>query len=353
MAKQANKMNFILKRMFLTIYIFSIFLFSYADGISQDIKKVGTSAATFLRIPVGSRGTAMGSAFASVASDVTAMFWNPGGLAKVSNYSLLVDHSPWLPGLDFNYFGLALPFGRWGIVGMNITSLTTEQMEITTPQDPMGTGETFTASSMAVGLCYARYLTDRFSIGANVKYIHESIYHCSASGFAFDIGTLYITPFDDIRLGVSVSNVGTKMQMTGEDLNVNVDIAPQQEGNNQSVVGRLKTEKFDLPIIMRVGLSWDAWQTKGSCFTIAADAINPNDNALSVNIGVEYALINQMLILRGGYNELFLAFREKGLALGAGLNFILKNDLGITMDYAYQDFIHLGGVNRISLAIYF
>ena len=76
-------MNFILKRIFLTIYIFNIFLFIHADGISQDTKKVGTSAATFLRIPVGSRGTAMGSAFVSVADDVTAMFWNPGGLAKV------------------------------------------------------------------------------------------------------------------------------------------------------------------------------------------------------------------------------------------------------------------------------
>lgn len=344
-------MNFIVRQILLTIYIFIILLSIHADGIAQDIKKVGTSAATFLRIPVGSRGTAMGSAFVSVADDVTAMFWNPGGLAKVSNYSLLVDHSSWLPGLDFYYFGLTLPFGRWGIVGINITSLTTEPMEITTPVDPMGTGETFTASSTAVGFCYARYLTDRFSIGANVKYIHESIYHCNASGFAFDIGTLYITPFDDIQLGVSISNVGTKMQMAGEDLNVNVDIAPQQKGNNQSVVGRLKTEKFDLPIIMRMGLSWDVWQKKGSCFRIAADAINPNDNAQSVNIGAEYTLINKMLILRGGYNELFLEDREKGLTLGAGLHVILKNDLGFIMDYAYQDFIHLGGVNRISLAI--
>ena len=318
-------MNFILKQILLIIYFFTILFSLHTESISQDVKKVGTSAATFLRIPVGSRGTAMGSAFVSVADDVTAMFWNPGGLVRISNYSLLVDHSPWLPGLDFYYFGFVLPVKRWGIVGINITSLTTKQMEITTPVHPMGTGETFTASSTAIGFCYARYLMDRFSIGVNVKYIRESIYHCSASGFAFDIGTLYITPFDDIQLGVSVSNVGTKMQMAGEDLNVNVDIAPQQKGNNQSVVGRLKTEKFDLPIIMRVGLSWDVWQKKGSCFTIAADAINPNDNAQSVNLGVECAVINKMLILRAGYNELFLEDREKGLTLGTGLNVILKN----------------------------
>jgi hypothetical protein len=325
----------------------------FTGAKAQDVKKVGTSAAAFLRIPVGSRGAAMGSAFVSIADDATAMFWNPGGLARITGPSLYVDHSPYLPGLDFNYFALALPFENIGTLGVNVTALNTEEMLVTTPDQPMGTGETFTATSIAVGLAYAKNLTDRFSIGANFKYVTESIFNSRATGFAFDIGTLYTTPFDGIRLGFSISNFGTDMRIDGEDLNIRVDIAPDQEGNNQSVVGQLKTDNFDSPLIMRVGLSWDVLQMAGNRLTVAIDGLNPNDNAQSVNLGAEYALFKEMLILRGGFNDLFLDDREKGLTLGAGLNVKIEGGIGFTAGYAFQDFKHLGEVNRFSMALNF
>jgi hypothetical protein len=323
------------------------------DAAAQDVKKVGTSAAAFLRIPVGSRGTAMGSAFVSIADDATAMFWNSGGLARMTKSSLYVDHSPYLPGLNFNYFALALPFEEIGTVGINVTALNTEEMLVTTPDLPMGTGETFTATSIAAGVAYARNLTDRFSIGANFKYINERIFNSTAIGFAFDIGTLYTTPFNGIRLGVSVSNFGTNMRIDGEDLNIRVDIAPDQQGNNQSVVGRLKTDNFASPLIMRVGISWDALQNAGNRLTVAIDGLNPNDNSQSVNFGAELALLKETLILRGGFNDLFLEDREKGLTLGAGLNVSIEGGVGFTAGYAFQDFQHLGSVNRFSIALGF
>lgn len=320
---------------------------------AQDVTKVGTSAAPFLRIPVGSRGTAMGGAFVSVVDDPSAMFWNPGGLPRIPQYSLMVDYSSWLPGLDFNYMGLVLPTRRLGTVGFNVTALTTEEMEITTPSQPMGTGETFTATSIAVGISYGRNLTDRFSIGATVKYITEKILNSQATGLGFDIGTIYNTPFSGIRLGFSIANFGTKLQMTGEDLNVRVDIAPDQEGNNESTVGQLKTDEFDMPLIMRVGLSWDIWTNANQRFTIALDGLNPNDNSQSVNVGGEYALFNEVIVLRGGFNDMFLEDREKGLTLGTGVNVKMQGNLGFSAEYAYQDFKHLGGVNRFTARIRF
>ncbi len=320
---------------------------------SQEVKKVGTAAATFLRIPVGVRGVAMGSAFVAIADDASAMFWNPGGLARIDKISLYVDHANWLPGLDFNYFGFALPLGNAGTVGVNVTALTTQEMLVTTIDQPMGTGETFDASSVAVGFAYARNLTDRFSIGANFKLIQETIFNSNAVGFVFDIGTLYDTPFKGIRLGVSIANFGTDFRIDGEDLNVRVDIAPEQEGNNQSVVGRLRTDDFDSPLIMRFGIAWDALVTSGNRLTLSVEGINPNDNAQSVSIGGEYALFNELLVLRGGFDELFLDDREKGLTLGAGINFALESKLSISAGYAYQDFRHLDAVNRFSIELKF
>lgn len=320
---------------------------------AQRVRKVGTSAATFLRIFVGSRGSAMGGAFVSVANDPSAMYWNPGGLAQLKQSAVYVDHSPYLPGLDFNFLGLVLTSRNLGSVGVSVTALTTEKMLVTTPDQPMGTGETFTAASIAVGITYSRFLTQQFSIGGTFKYVNERIYNSSAAGIAFDIGTIFITPFYGIRLGVSISNFGNKMQMLGEDLNVRVDIAPDIQGNNQSVVGQLKTDRFEMPLIMRVGLSWDVIQTHSSRLTVAMDGVNPNDNAQSINVGLEYALFNETLQLRAGYNDMFLPDREKGLTLGLGLNVRQLQRLNIHVGYAYQEFRYLGGVNRFSFAISF
>jgi hypothetical protein len=323
-----------------------------SDGAG--ITKVGTSAATFLRIPVSARAVGMGSSFVSMEDDPSGLFWNPSVIATMKDKALLFDHTPWLPGIDFDYFGIVLPFENIGTVGISTTFLHTQEMLVTTYEDQMGSTETFTASSMALGVSYSRSLTDRFAIGGTVKYIRESIYNSSSSGLSFDIGTIFVTPLAGIRLGASISNFGTKMKMDGEDLNVRVDIAPDQEGNNQSIVGRIITDEFDQPLIMRIGISGEIVQTEMYRLTFSVDGINPNDNAQSVNLGCELGLLNETVLLRVGYKDLFLAENEFGASYGFGINGIkLSHNISISMDYGYQPYIHLGSSNRFTFCIRF
>lgn len=341
------------------IALLFVLILPLTDGFAQDVKKVGTAAAPFLRIPVGARGAALGGAFVAQAEDATAMFWNPAGLARMDNFALMVDHSNWLPGIDFDYFAAIVPMAQFGTIGFNVTSLGADDMILTTVEDPDGIEEaTFSAGSIAFGVTYARNLTDRFAIGANFKFAQERIYNSSAHSFMFDVGTLYTTPFDGIRFGVNISNFGTPLRMDGDDLNIRVDIAPNQEGNNQSVVGRLMTDSFETPLIMRVGLAWDAMTNEAGRLTILADGINPNDNAQSLNFGAEFGMMNDLLMLRGGYNELYLDQTsrddaEKGMTLGAGLKWKLQNGVGFAADYAYQDFANLSDVNRFTVTVLF
>jgi len=322
--------------------------------LGQEIRKVGTSAATFLRIPVGARASGMGSSFVSMVNDPTAIYWNPAAMSSVNSNSLVVDHSLWLPGIYFDFAGLVLPVENLGVLGLSITILHTDEMEVTTIEEPMGTGETFTASSFALGFSYSRYLTDRFSIGGTFKYIRETIFNSAATGIAFDVGTLYETPFAGIRLGASISNFGTRMQMSGEDLNVRVDIAPDQEGNNQSIVGKLNTDEFDLPLIMRIGISGEVINNENFRLTLSADGINPNDNSQSMNLGGEVGLFNNKVLLRSGYKDLFLKENEINLAFGVSINEInIFGDVFISVDYAYQNFVHLKDSNRFTLSIKF
>jgi hypothetical protein len=325
---------------------------SAQEAMAQQTNKIGTAAATFLRIPVGARAAGMGSSFVSMMDDASGLYWNPSILASMTSKALMVDHTRWLPGISFEFAGLVLPFGDVGTVGISATILQTDEMEVTTPQQQMGTGETFTASSIAVGFTYSRSLTDRFSIGGTFKYIRETIYNSNASAIGFDAGTIFETPFAGIRLGASISNFGTKMQMDGEDLNVRVDIAPDQEGNNQSIVGRIHTDAFDLPLIMRVGISGEVFQTPDYRLTLSIDGVNPNDNAPSVNLGGEIGLLNEVLRLRAGYRDLFLAENEFNMTFGISVNAIkIVGDMSASVDYAYQQYVHLGNSNRFTLCL--
>ena len=142
--------------------------------------------------------------------------------------------------------------------------------------------------------------------------------------------------------------------MAGEDLNVRVDIAPNQEGNNQSIVGKLNTDEFDLPLIMRVGVSGEVLNSEDFRLTLSVDGVNPNDNSQSINVGSEVGLLNEKLRLRTGYKALFLAATEENLTFGVSLNEInMFGDVLISFDYSYQNFVHLSDSNRFTLGIKF
>jgi len=318
------------------------------EAEAQATTKVGTSAAVFLRIPAGARASGLGSAFSSLATDASTLYWNAGGISRLQGYQFTFDYADWLPGLHFGFLGVTLPVGGTLTMGAVATHLSTNEMDITTPDFPMGTGETYSAASTSLGAALSSRLTDRFSIGGTIKIVQERIYNSTATGLVFDVGTLFDTPFWGVRLGVSIANVGTKLQMTGEDLNVRVDIDPSQAGNNESIVGELKTDRFDPPMILRIGISDEAMKTDQFRLTWMVDGVNPNDNAPSVNLGLELGLFRDVIQLRCGYNDMFLKDSIRGFTAGTGIR-VLTGPRSVTVDYAYQSFKYLGGVNRFTL----
>jgi hypothetical protein len=331
----------------LCIWVFTQLVFP------QAINKVGTSGAAFLRIPVGAKAIGMGSAYVSMPDNPSALYWNPAAVSSLHENTLIIDHALWLPGIYFDFIGLTIPLADQGTAGLSIGIMHTNDMEITTPDQPMGTGEMFNASSFVVGVSYSRNLTDRFSIGGTFKYIRETIYNDYANAIGFDVGTLFQTPFSGIRLGASISNFGTKIQMTGEDLYIPAVISSQQ-GTNQSITAKLNTDAFDLPLIMRIGISNEVVENDDFRLTFAIDGVSPNDNAQSVNLGCELGFLKDKFQIRGGYKDLFLPNNETDFTFGTSVHEInLLGDVLITFDYAYQNFIHLGSSNRFTLQIKF
>jgi len=320
---------------------------------AQEVTKIGTTAAKILSIPVGSRALGMGGAFVSVADDATAMYWNPSGIARLPHSEFVFMHSNWLADIRFDFVGLVFPLGNLGSLGFNVTAMTMPEMDITTEYEPEGTGETFSAGSFVAGLTFARNLTDNFSIGGTVKYVSERIWNSSAGGLAIDVGTLFNTPFRGIRLGASISNFGQKMQIFGDDLLVQKDIDAGQAGNNESVNAYLATDRFDLPLNMRIGIASELINNNFSRLIFAVDAQHPNDNTESVNFGAEFSTLRNIVSFRGGLKSRGMKDREEKFALGIGFNYFLGEGRRIKIDYAFEQFVHLKDIHQFTLGITF
>ena len=321
------------------------------DSQTRTVNKRGTTAADFLNIPIGARATAMGGATTALVDDPVAIYWNPAGISLLEDVSFTGEYADWFVGVDFNFLAVVVP-GRIGHVGLGITSMRVPDMEVTTVEMQDGTGETFGASSYAVALTYARSLTDRFSLGGSVKVIHERIWNSTSNAVAFDVGTQFATPFRGVRLGASISNFGSKLQIAGDDLLLRVDIDPNNRGNNESNRALLKTDLFDLPLVMRIGLAGDVFRRAGNRLTLSVDALNPNHSEQYLNVGAEIGLLGDFVMLRGGYSELFLKDSLKSFSLGAGIRYRFA-PVHLAVDYAYEEHLFFDEVNRFTMTVMF
>ena len=330
--------------------IILIFLISFGCLFAQS--KVGSTAAPFLNVAIGARPISMGGAFSATANDVSALYWNPAGISRIQGSEALFSYSNWFADINYNWSGAALNLGGMGTLGLSVTYLDYGEMEITTLAEQDGTGQMFDANDLALALSYAYNLTDRFSVGGSAKYVQQRIWNSSASTVAFDLGVLYYSDIYDIRIGASISNFGSEMTLSGKDLLVQHDIDQQIEGNNDEILASLNTDSYPLPLLFRIGLAADIIDMEDHVFTIAVDALHPNDNDESLNVGAEYVLYD-LIALRGGYKSLFLDNSEEGFTLGVGLKYTFAPGLGLYIDYAYQEFGVLDNTQHFTLGLRF
>jgi len=324
----------------------------------------GTTAANFLELGFDPKGLAMGEACVSTVDDLSAVYWNPAGLAFMSGNEVFFAYQPWLVNTQ-TYLaaaGLALP--SYGTFAVSILGMNYGEMEVTTLELQDGTGEKFSPADIAVNLSYGRSLTSWFGFGATAKFIHSSIYHSNANAFAADLGVIIKTSFlsptgdnrEGMKIGMSLLNYGTRMRYSGLDLMRSVDISPDEAGNYKDVKVEYKTDSWELPLIFRIGFSINPLVKTRHRLTLAADALHANNNNESVNLGAIYTLNMPgiaKLFLRGGYRGTFLEKSEYGPTFGIGILLQYLNKQVIQFDYAYRDIGILGYANVMGFSFKF
>jgi len=334
-----------IQRIFLAA-AFSFLVFEGQVFAQQDVDYSGTSAANFMKIGVGSRPMAMGDAAIATVASPEALFWNTAAMTRINDdFAVSFSTMDWLVETRNSYVAAAYKIEGVGSFGMDLQYLDYGKIEETTVYDQDGTGRFLSASDLAVGLGYARELTDRFSFGVKVKFINQTIANASANAFAVDLGAVFLTSFFDnsFRFAAALSNFGTKMQFKGEDLSITYSV-PDNPGNKQ-IPAELSTIEWDLPLLLRFGVSDFILDNDQVSWLVAYDLFDSRDYKVRHNVGTEVGLY-RMVYLRGGYK---FNYDEVNYTAGFGLDFQNIIDYKLKLDYLFLDYGDFGILNQFTL----
>lgn len=303
--------------------LLSIALIAPAQGAK--IEKRGQAAMTFLLINPSARAAGL-MASNGLEGEAAALFQNPSGIAKVKAGDVMVGRTQWFADITQNAGALAYRIEGLGVVGLSWVSMDHGDIFRTTiNEDPTTVGFSelgqVDVDESVVGLAYAREITDRFAIGAQVKRAAQRLQDNRASAVAVDFGLTYHTGYRNSRLTMAVRNFSKEIQYV-----------------DQSV---------QLPLTFKVGLGVDAFELlapqlgETGSLMVQMERSHHRDSPEKMDVGLEYTFQDMISIRVGsGFN-----YDENDLGVGLGLS-LSK----VRVDYAYNSYGDiLGAVHRISL----
>jgi len=314
--------------------------------------KLAQTGFQFLSVISDARAAGMGSAMTSVKTNSSALFFNPAGMAEMEHF---IDGSfsinEWIADIQHNNFSVAIaPFdGRFGVAGVSFQSVNYGDLygTIVNKALPAGYEDTgiFSLSAEAVGLGYAKRLTDKFSVGGQVRWVHQDlgesriplittqydsagiayldtssqIVNNEMSPYAFDFGTQFKTGFKSLVFGMSVRNFSKELKY-------------EEEG-------------FQIPLVLGLGVSMDLMdflknKTLDQSLLMSIEASHYRSREEQLSVGLDYTLL-KMLSLRTGYIS---NSDEKGMSFGVGIS-----KFGIKFDYAFTPYGVFGNVQRMTV----
>lgn len=288
-------------------------------GASQD----GGDAGAFLKNGIGVRPISMGKAFAAVADDANAGYWNPAGLAILNAKQLSAMYSnpmnyafggdAGVKDIGYHTVSLAFPTASFGSIGLNLAYLTVGDIEVV--EDASGpTGETFGNQEMGIIASYASSINDQIHVGLNLKLVRQTVWENDGSGMGLDIGALY-EPLYNLRFGLMLQDlIEPKIKLLENGITDNI------------------------PRKIRIGISY---KLMDDMVLVATDVDKASGRSIKLHVGAEVVPMKD-LAFRAGYTT------DTGeISAGVGVHVSV-----FQLDYGFG-FLNLGSTHRVSLTLDF
>ncbi|MEI6275642.1 MAG: type IX secretion system outer membrane channel protein PorV [Prolixibacteraceae bacterium] len=216
----------------LLIVFFSVLLcqtaYSQSTTTGQEIQyNPITTAVPFLTITPDSRHGAMGDVGVATSADANAQFWNASKLVFAQDsFSISLSYTPWLRQLvnDINlaYLSSYYRLDNYQTIGASLRYFSMGEIMLT---DQNGTSlANVSPNEFAFDLSYSRKLSDNFSGGVTLRYIHSDLSggigpesYKPGWAVASDVGFYYNKIVGDgsldnsISAGINISNIGSKI----------------------------------------------------------------------------------------------------------------------------------------------
>lgn len=313
-------------------------LYAQSGIESYEIERVGQTGWQFLKLNGDARQAALGNAYTALSGgDANAVFGNPAALVGVKDIDVAINRTNWIADIGYQSAAVVKNFEGIGIFGISIANIDYGDIPETINSPIVGedrteavvTGNMFTATDIAIGITYTRSITDRLSVGGNIRWLRESMADVSMNNISMDIGTLFYTGFRSLRIAFSARNFGPDSHFLG--FNEELQSEPQD---------------IKMPLDFRLGLAMDFLDEPGSknLLVVSVDGNHPNDGPEKFRVGAEYTF-NKMFSLRCGYK---FNYDEESFTFGAGFEYPVY-DYKLSVHYAYIEFGILTQVHMFSV----
>lgn len=186
------------------------------------------TSVTSQTIAPDARAAGMGDIGAATDPDINSQYWNPAKYPfTISRAGLALNYTPWLRqivnDIDLAYFVGYYRIGDYSAVSGSVRYFSLG--EVITKDEAM----TINPYEMSVDVAYSLMLSEKFSIGAAVRWIYSDLTYdytedtAPGSAFAADLSCYYNNYFlmgsreCQLGLGLNISNIGSKINFGGDE----------------------------------------------------------------------------------------------------------------------------------------
>jgi len=312
--------------------------------------KAGTASGTQLMIPVGARAIGLGYSPLANIRGIESIPLNPAGFgfSGMKNQAMFSTMS-WLADINVNYVALGTVINNIGSIAFTLKSLSVGKIQVTTEDEPDGTGETVSPTFLTAGATYARRITDNISFGFTANLVYEEMADVSATTIAFNAGVQYLNigGVEGLSIGVVVRNLGPAMKYDGTGLLREADVSDALRGNSAV---KIEAAAAELPSTIEMGLAYEKTVSGENVVVITSLFQNNNFANDEYKFGIEYSYKNLIFIRTGASFSSTAEYQENifGPSFGFGINTTVSS-VELRVDYAYRKMQYFDGNHVFSI----